>query len=196
MRLPIAVTPLNLLLIALMIIAPQLGKFAREIVDEKKNKKALDLVISRRANSNNNLKKKKTIKNRKKTMSRLAMIEKAEQNKINNAKDFSRTKSQAKIVSSPSKLVQGKALLSKMKLDRVSSKPQARLSNTKVDKESFMNQLKNLARNRNYNDAEKMFMSRLENMQLAPLESLEKQSKFRDHFSRLVKQLDSESSIN
>ena len=66
------------------------------------------------------------------------MIEKAEQNKINNAKDLSRTKSQAKIVSSPSKLVQGKALLSKMKLDRVSSKPRARLSNTKVDKEYFI----------------------------------------------------------
>ena len=39
MRLPIAMTPLNLLLIALMLIAPQLGKVAREIVEEKENKK-------------------------------------------------------------------------------------------------------------------------------------------------------------
>ena len=51
-----------------------------------------------------------------------------------------------------------------------------------MDKKSFINQLKNFARNRNYDEAEKIFMSRLENMQLAPLESLEKQSKFRDHF--------------
>ena len=58
MRLPIAITPLNLLLIALMVVAPQLGKYAREIVDEKKNNKSLDVVISRRANSDNGIKKK------------------------------------------------------------------------------------------------------------------------------------------
>ncbi|MEE2924143.1 MAG: hypothetical protein VX619_05115 [bacterium] len=196
MRLPIAVTPLNLILIALMIIAPQLGKLAREIVDEKKNEKSLDIVISRRAVPKNKIRKKKTDRQRKKTMSRLAMLEKAERRKINSTVDTSENKHKAPVHSSPPGMDQGKALLNKMKSERIISKPKARHLIPNMDKKSFINQLKDFARNRNYDEAEKIFMSRLENMQLAPLESLEKQSKFRDHFSRLVQQLESKSSEN
>ncbi len=196
MRLPIAMTPLNLLLIALMIIAPQLGKVAREIVEEKENKKNLNTVISRRVKSQTNLKRKK-IENgkRKKTISRLALLEKAEKKKkdvsIQAKNNIERSKG-----ASPSKFDDGKNLLSAIKSEHKISKPSARPLKKNLDKISFMNQLKGLARNRNYEQAEKIFMSRLEDMRLAPLESLEKQSKFRDHFSRLVKQLDSQSTKN
>ena len=197
MRLPIAITPLNLLLIALMVVAPQLGKYAREIVDEKKNNKSLDVVISRRANSDNGIKRKRTDnKRRKKTISRLAILEKAEQNKTNKFKDVPKNSRKTATFPSPSELHKGKKLLSKMKSDREAAKPKVRLSNTTEDKKSFINQLKDFARKQNYDEAEKIFMSRLENMELAPLESLEKQSKFRDHFSKLVKQLNSKTSRN
>ena len=193
MRLPIAVTPLNLILIALMIIAPQLGKVARDIVDEKKNKKSLDILISRRAKPQNNKKKKRIDKKRKKTLSRLAILEKAEQSKkINSAK----MKSQASVDQDLAAFTKGKTILGSIKSERTNSKPKARVHNKNINKNSFMKQLKTFARNRNFDEAERMFMSRLENMRLAPLESLEKQSKFRDHFTKLVQQLDTESSKN
>tara|TARA_Y100000589_G_scaffold79873_2_gene73576 strand:- start:2859 stop:3446 length:588 start_codon:yes stop_codon:yes gene_type:complete len=195
MRLPIALTPLNLLLISLMIIAPQLGKFAREIVEEKENKKNLDTVISRRVKSQTNSKRKK-IENRKrkKTVSRLALLEKAEKKKKNLSRSNNpRAKSMDKY---PMKLDEGRKLLTAIKSEHSTSKPHARSLSKKSDKKSFITELKELARNRNYSKAEKIFMSRLENMRLAPLESLDKQSKFKAHFSRLVKQLDTQTSTN
>ena len=110
--------------------------------------------------------------------------------------DYSESKHKASVHTSPPGMDEGKALLNKMKSERITSKPKARHLNPSMDKKSFINQLKDFARNRNYDEAEKIFMSRLENMQLAPLESLEKQSKFRDHFSRLVQQLESKSGKN
>ena len=197
MRIPIALTPLNGLLIIMMLLAPYMGKLAREAVLKKKSEANLDTVLSRRPIVETKSKKKRP---RKRTVSRLAMLEKIESQNLKNNKLNPR---KSNINSKPSKLNtekiepefhQGKQLLAQLRSTHNDQPKSARKLSPTEDRNAFVKELKELARSRNFIEAEKVFLTRLEGMNLPPLESLDKQAKFQNHFKQLVDQIDVKSS--
>lgn len=199
MRLPIALTPINGLLIILMLLAPYMGKLAREIALKKNTEANLDTVLSRRPLAVETKNRKK--RPRKKTVSRLAMLEKIEsQNRKNNNANSpmtTKTNESDKVDSNKAELEfhKGKQLLAQLKSKHTNNQKPARELSSAEKRQAFVKELKELARSRNYSEAEKVFLGRLEGMNLSPLESLDKQAKFQSHFNRLVEQLDKKSNL-
>lgn len=192
MRVPIALTPLNGLLIIMMLLAPYMGKLAREAVLKKKSETNLNTVLSRRPMVETKSKKKRP---RKRTISRLAMLEKIESQNLKNKKPNSRISNKS---SKPSKVNtdiikpefhQGKQLLAQLRSTHNDQPKSARKLSPAEDRNAFVKELKELARSRNFIEAEKVFLTRLEGMNLSPLESLDKQAKFQNHFKQLVNQM-------
>ena len=198
MRLPIALTPINGVLIIMMLLAPYMGKLAREIVLKKNTEENLDNVLSRRPVIETKNRKKRP---RKKTVSRLAMLEKIEsQNRKNNNDDSPKStkiNESDKVGSNEVQLEfhKGKQLLAQLKSKHTNNQNPARKLSSAEKRQAFVKELKELARSRNYSEAEKIFLGRLEGMNLSPLESLDKQAKFQSHFNRLVEQLEKKSNL-
>lgn len=187
MRLPIAFTPLNCLLIILMLMAPYLGKVAREQVEEKAAKKNLDQILASRLSANQS-KKAKLKRKRKKAVSRLTMLEKVESNK--NIEAIKKQKPNVPTQEHQFRSNQPQNHNGLLQSEQTKILAQARQLKPEENKKALVSKLKKLARNRNFSEAEKVFLSQLEDMNLSPLESLEKQAKFQDHFKRLVDQLE------
>lgn len=198
---PIALTPLNLLLLLLMLASPWLGKFCRESLEKSSRSEEIQRIASRnsrkvRVKESKDL--QKLPNTRKKVVSTLKRIEQQQskehkliaqaQNKAEKPvkPGQAETKPIAVLVNQPP---QGEQLLVSMKEELKA--PARSLTKTpslskKEKKKIFYRKIKEYAKAKDFKKAEEAFLEQLEGMSLSPLESLEKQARFKQHFEKLT----------
>lgn len=174
MRLPIRLNTLNLLLVGLMLAAPILGKLARkELSSQKEQEKITEMVM----------------------LSKPAIQKKAEE-----------PLQQAHRPMNPSYLQWLQNQKRKQKLEELPKPIPKAPSSPRADARpfqetprpagNFMDRMKELAREGDWEHAEQEFLSLLEEKEVAPLEALEKVQEFRTKFEKLSVHLSSEDKIS
>jgi hypothetical protein len=205
MRLPIAYSPLNLFLLMLMILAPYLGKKAKNYYETNQQEMKIHTMMSV---SKSETVKEKSKKKRKKRR-RPSLSSPAYQRPVEKEKPEEKPKPAKKLSQAPLEMdngQQGEMLLSKYR--NVTEKPAPRLlpeqkeetkeiaKEPESSKAVLFKKIRACAMSNDGKKAEQYFLESLETADLSPLESLEKLNQFREHFKSLSSQLSSSSSIS
>lgn len=177
MRLPIALSPLNIMLIILMLAAPFLGSAAKRYTLSKKQDEKIEMIVSR-----NKTESKKTSSvnqefgDESEEISRVDLVARPSVDKISNEDEHQQESNH------PANPVQLKAA------DESAEK-------TESSRKQLFEALKKYAKTRDFQKAEETFLEHLESSDLSPMESLDKYSKFQEMFQKLSDDyLDSSSS--
>jgi hypothetical protein len=156
MKLPIALSPLNTLLLGLMLVAPYLGTLAKKRVHEVKQVEKLELILTqaRQRNATQSIKQKL-------------------ENETSRGKAHNPSLKKPILDELPHRLSSREAPLSS------SIKP-------RPSHQNFLEKMKTFARTRDFAQAEEEFLRHLEHKALSPLESLQRHSEFKSKFKGLA----------
>lgn len=204
MKMPIALTPLNLLLFVLMLASPWLGKFCRESLEKSSRSEEIQRIAlrnSRNLETRDAKELKRPSNERKKvisTLKRMEQLQSKEQRIVAQVEGSSPSPEEAaksnsqKTVPTPvavNQSPQGEQLLVSLKEELKAPARTLRESpslSKEEKKKIFYRKIKEYAKAKDFKKAEEAFLEQLEEMSLSPLESLEKQARFKQHFEKLT----------
>ena len=168
MRLPIALSPLNILLMILMLAAPFLGSAAKKYTLKRQQDEKLEIIISRTKSSPNGDSLPKIV-----SENDAAAVP---EEKSENTRPSSKTSQNKKQLAAKPEI---NIKTVPVNLDDQSSKP------AETSRKKLFEALKKYARARDFQKAEETFLEHLETSDLSPIESLDKYSKFQEMFQKL-----------
>jgi len=172
MRLPIALSPLNILLLVLMLLAPYLGSAAKQYVQKKKQVEKLELMISK-ARERKKVSPQSSASHAQENQAAI------EENPINAPAEKTEPQlSSSHVVEEKGPLVEPDSIETAIKEFKPAEK-------TETSRKQLFEALKKFARARDFQKAEETFLEHLESTDLSPMESLDKYSKFQKMFQKL-----------
>ncbi|PCJ19382.1 MAG: hypothetical protein COB02_08325 [Candidatus Cloacimonadota bacterium] len=183
MRLPIAYTPINCLLIILMILSPWIGKKTKEHLQNKHQSQQIE-KIKKTFVAKVKIKKFPAKKKRlAKVKIKPSIIQKKE---INPVKEKELLLGEARVIELNQRSTESYQQSKKLAVVKI-EKP---LSTPKT-KKHYMAKIRTYAINKDYLSAESVFLEMLEtqDISLSPLESLDKLGQFKNKFEKLSNSL-------
>ncbi|MCO4783377.1 MAG: hypothetical protein KC646_13715 [Candidatus Cloacimonetes bacterium] len=198
MRLPIAYTPINCLLIVMMILSPWIGKKAKEHLQSNHETRQIEKIKKSFVASKSKKKKKprRVKKKVKQAEPSKSLLAKAQEQIIEELKATEKAKEEPK---------EKQFLLGESRVIELSSrsnesiKQSKKLAFSQVEKplstpktkKHYMRKIRDHAINKDYMSAESVFLEMLESqdISLSPLDSLEKLDQFKNKFEKLSNSL-------
>lgn len=208
MRLPIAYTPINCLLIVMMILSPWIGKKTKEHLQSKHETMQIEkikksLLANKQTKENPSKKRRKKLKKRssKKLMAKTPLATpKKPVTLISNEPKFETPKEKETKSSNEKQFLLGESRVIELNNQTNESLKQSeKLALSQVEKpisspktkKHYMRKIRDYAVNKDYLSAESVFLEMLESQDitLSPLDSLEKLDQFKSKFDKLSNSL-------
>lgn len=198
MRLAIALSPLNIFLLILMLLSPFLGRKTREYLNDVQKEQTIEQMVHIIASTENTTESTadqenhaiRTEKPTTKTQSTKAVAEEIPlgQNLIAKYREKGKT--------SPRSLRNPQTASENLYTKDVIIEPEKNQTITEAQadeetKKELFEKIRKYAKTQDQENAEKVFMETLENLDITPLETLERLATFREHFQKLSTQLSS-----